>query len=78
MSIDMHYALSRGRSPGETPLALGLADGAALPLPLPSAARRSLGEACAAGYAEAGFSCVARLLSSPAGPAPDPAPGSNG
>lgn len=43
-------------------LALNLADGTALPLPVATAARHSLAAACAAGYADADFSCVARLL----------------
>jgi 3-hydroxyisobutyrate dehydrogenase len=43
-------------------LALSLAGQAGLPLPVATAARRSLAEACAAGYADADFSCVARLL----------------
>jgi 3-hydroxyisobutyrate dehydrogenase/2-hydroxy-3-oxopropionate reductase len=43
-------------------LALSLADGAARPLPVAAAARRALAEACAAGFADADFSCVARLL----------------
>ena len=47
-------------------LALSLADGAALPLPVAAAARRSLDDACAAGFADADFSCVARLLRGPA------------
>jgi 3-hydroxyisobutyrate dehydrogenase-like beta-hydroxyacid dehydrogenase len=43
-------------------LALDLAAAAGLPLPAATAARRSLADACAAGYADADFSCVARLL----------------
>jgi len=43
-------------------LALSLAGSAGLPLPVATAARRSLADACAAGYADADFSCVARLL----------------
>ena len=45
-----------------------------------AAARRSLDDACAAGFADADFSCVARLLRGPAsadrpaaGPGPPPA-----
>jgi 3-hydroxyisobutyrate dehydrogenase-like beta-hydroxyacid dehydrogenase len=53
-------------------LALSLADGAALTLPVAAAARRSLDDACAAGFADADFSCVARLLRGPA-PAGRPA-----
>ena len=45
-------------------LALDLAAAAGLPLPAATAARRSLADACAAGYADADFSCVARLLRS--------------
>jgi 3-hydroxyisobutyrate dehydrogenase-like beta-hydroxyacid dehydrogenase len=43
-------------------LALSLADHAGLALPVATAARRSLADACAAGYADADFACVARLL----------------
>jgi 3-hydroxyisobutyrate dehydrogenase-like beta-hydroxyacid dehydrogenase len=43
-------------------LALSLAAAAGLPLPVATAARRSLDDACAAGFADADFSCVARLL----------------
>ena len=43
-------------------LALSLAGPADLALPVVTAARRSLADACAAGYADADFSCVARLL----------------
>jgi 3-hydroxyisobutyrate dehydrogenase-like beta-hydroxyacid dehydrogenase len=43
-------------------LALSLARHADLALPVATAARRSLADACAAGYADADFSCVARLL----------------
>jgi 3-hydroxyisobutyrate dehydrogenase/2-hydroxy-3-oxopropionate reductase len=43
-------------------LALSLADGAGLPLPVAAAARRCLDDACAAGFAGADFSCVAPLL----------------
>jgi 3-hydroxyisobutyrate dehydrogenase len=43
-------------------LALDLAAAAGLPLPAATAARRALADACAAGYADADFSCVARLL----------------
>src|SRR2546421_3668067 len=43
-------------------LALSLAGHADLALPVATAARRSLADACAAGYADADFSCVARLL----------------
>ena len=43
-------------------LALSLASHADLALPVATAARRSLAEACAAGHADADFSCVARLL----------------
>jgi 3-hydroxyisobutyrate dehydrogenase/2-hydroxy-3-oxopropionate reductase len=46
-------------------LALSLADSAALPLPVAAAARRALDDACAAGFADADFSCVARLLRKP-------------
>jgi 3-hydroxyisobutyrate dehydrogenase-like beta-hydroxyacid dehydrogenase len=56
-------------------LALGIAADAGLPLPVTSAARRSLDQPCAAGFADADFSCVASLMrSGPAGghrPAPD-------
>ena len=51
-------------------LALGLADGAGLPLPVTTAARRFLDRACAEGLADADFACVAALLRSPRGPAP--------
>jgi len=43
-------------------LALDLAAAAGLPLPAATAARRSLADACAAGHADADFSCIARLL----------------
>jgi 3-hydroxyisobutyrate dehydrogenase/2-hydroxy-3-oxopropionate reductase len=43
-------------------LALSLAGHAGLALPVATAARRSLADACAAGYADADFACVARLL----------------
>ena len=43
-------------------LALSLAGHAGLGLPVATAARRSLADACAAGYADADFACVARLL----------------
>jgi 3-hydroxyisobutyrate dehydrogenase-like beta-hydroxyacid dehydrogenase len=43
-------------------LALSLAAHADLTLPVATAARRSLADACAAGYADADFSCVAHLL----------------
>ena len=43
-------------------LALSLAGHADLALPVATAARRSLADACAAGYADADFSCVAHLL----------------
>jgi 3-hydroxyisobutyrate dehydrogenase/2-hydroxy-3-oxopropionate reductase len=43
-------------------LALSLAGAAGLPLPAATAARRSLGDACAAGFSDADFSCVAYLL----------------
>jgi 3-hydroxyisobutyrate dehydrogenase len=43
-------------------LALDLAAAAGLPLPAATAARRSLVQACAAGHADADFSCVAHLL----------------
>jgi len=43
-------------------LALSLAGQAGLALPVATAARRSLADACAAGYADADFACVARLL----------------
>jgi 3-hydroxyisobutyrate dehydrogenase-like beta-hydroxyacid dehydrogenase len=43
-------------------LALSLAEHADLALPVATAARRSLADACAAGHADADFSCVARLL----------------
>jgi len=46
-------------------LALDLAAAAGLPLPAATAARRSLADACAAGHADADFSCVARLLRKP-------------
>ncbi|HET9968146.1 MAG TPA: NAD(P)-dependent oxidoreductase [Streptosporangiaceae bacterium] len=45
-------------------LALGLAGRAGLSLPVATAARRSLDDACAAGFADADFSCVTRLLRS--------------
>ena len=43
-------------------LALSLAGHAGLALPVAAAARRSLADACAAGHADADFSCVARLI----------------
>ncbi len=43
-------------------LALGIAADAGLPLPVTSAARQFLDQACAAGFADADFSCVASLL----------------
>ena len=43
-------------------LALSLADHAGLALPVATAARRSLADACAAGHADADFACVAGLL----------------
>jgi 3-hydroxyisobutyrate dehydrogenase-like beta-hydroxyacid dehydrogenase len=48
-------------------LALTLAAEAGLPLPVAAAARKSLDEACAAGFADADFACVASLLRSGAG-----------
>lgn len=45
-------------------LALGMAADAGLPLPVASAARRFLDQACARGYGDADFSCVASLLRS--------------
>jgi 3-hydroxyisobutyrate dehydrogenase len=50
-------------------LALDLAAAAGLPLPAATAARRSLADACSAGYADADFSCIARLLR-PTSPGP--------
>jgi 3-hydroxyisobutyrate dehydrogenase-like beta-hydroxyacid dehydrogenase len=46
-------------------LALSLAAAAGLLLPVATVARRSLDDACAAGFADADFSCVARLLRDP-------------
>jgi 3-hydroxyisobutyrate dehydrogenase-like beta-hydroxyacid dehydrogenase len=43
-------------------LALGIATGASLPLPVTTAARRFLDQACAEGFADADFACVAALL----------------
>jgi 3-hydroxyisobutyrate dehydrogenase-like beta-hydroxyacid dehydrogenase len=43
-------------------LALDLAAAAGLPLPAATAVRRALDEACAAGFADADFSCVAQRL----------------
>ncbi|HEX5298793.1 MAG TPA: NAD(P)-dependent oxidoreductase [Streptosporangiaceae bacterium] len=43
-------------------LALGLAADASLSLPVARAAHGSLDDACAAGFADADFSCIARLL----------------
>jgi 3-hydroxyisobutyrate dehydrogenase/2-hydroxy-3-oxopropionate reductase len=43
-------------------LALDLAAEAALPLTLTATAKESLDRACAAGFSDADFSCVARLL----------------
>jgi 3-hydroxyisobutyrate dehydrogenase-like beta-hydroxyacid dehydrogenase len=43
-------------------LALGIATGAGLPLPVTTAARRFLDQACAEGFADADFACVASLV----------------
>ena len=43
-------------------LALGIATGAGLPLPVTAAARRFLDQACADGFADADFACVAALV----------------
>jgi 3-hydroxyisobutyrate dehydrogenase/2-hydroxy-3-oxopropionate reductase len=43
-------------------LALGIATGAGMPLPVTTAARRFLDQACAEGFADADFACVAALV----------------
>jgi len=43
-------------------LALGIATGAGLPLPVTTAARRFLDQACTQGFADADFACVASLI----------------
>jgi 3-hydroxyisobutyrate dehydrogenase-like beta-hydroxyacid dehydrogenase len=48
-------------------LALDIAEAAGLPLTLTAAAKQSLDRACAAGYGDADFACLARLLR-PGGP----------
>ena len=52
-------------------LALGIASGAGLPLPVTTAARRFLDQACAEGFADADFACVAALMRSEQGGEPD-------
>ena len=47
---------------GHMDLALGIAAGAGLPLPVTTAARRFLDQACAEGFADADFACVAALV----------------
>jgi hypothetical protein len=60
--------MSVNASPGSGAGA-ALATDAGLPLPVTSAAQRSLDEASAAGFGDADFSCVARLLGrEPPGP----------
>ena len=55
-------------------LALGIATGAGLPLPVTTAARRFLDQACAEGFADADFACVAALVRGEHGEEPDVAP----
>ena len=43
-------------------LALDIAAAEALPLTLTSTAKESLDQACAAGFGDADFACVARLI----------------
>jgi 3-hydroxyisobutyrate dehydrogenase-like beta-hydroxyacid dehydrogenase len=52
-------------------LALGIATGAGMLLPVTTAARRFLGQACAEGFADADFACVATLLRGEHGGEPD-------
>jgi 3-hydroxyisobutyrate dehydrogenase-like beta-hydroxyacid dehydrogenase len=52
-------------------LALGIATGAGLPLPVTTAARRFLDQACAEGFADADFACVAALVRGEHGEEPD-------
>ena len=55
-------------------LALGIATGAGLPLPVTAAARRFLDQACADGFADADFACVAALVRGEHGGDPNHAP----
>jgi 3-hydroxyisobutyrate dehydrogenase-like beta-hydroxyacid dehydrogenase len=55
-------------------LALGIATGAGLPLPVITAARRFLDQACAGGFADADFACVAALVRGEPGDPPAPHP----
>ena len=59
---DVPVAFTAALMAKDLELALSLAGHADLALPVATAARRSLADACAAGYADADFSCVARLL----------------